>query len=209
MSSDWLIHSDLNLLKASLKTILSEIKKQELTKEFISNFSTYVSEASTKLNNWIQNEIKRRGTKNQALSNSLPEFVFDIFTQNDPEEEDQVGRLLNEMKKMEKTSQKYFEKYLDEMNTFNERMIEIDGSEDYNQKRIVEMRHANKKGISQQIFYPDVSDRISILVTSFGCWRLMMLVIKMAKPSPKSQSCRQHISSPTSVTNIDVAELYF
>ena len=140
-----------NSLKASLKTILSEIKEQELTKEFISNFSTYVSEASTKLNNWIQNEIKRRGTKNQALSNSLPEFVFDIFTQNDPEEEDQVGRLLNEMKKMEKTSQKYFEKYLDEMNTFNERMIEIDGSEDYNQKRIVEMRHANKKGISQRI----------------------------------------------------------
>lgn len=135
-----------------MKTILSEIKEQELTKEFISNFSTYVSEASTKLNNWIQNEIKRRGTKNQALSNSLPEFVFDIFTQNDPEEEDQVGRLLNEMKKMEKTSQKYFEKYLDEMNTFNERMIEIDGSEDYNQKRIVEMRQANKKGISQQFF---------------------------------------------------------
>ena len=27
-------------------------------------------------------------------------------------------------------------------------------------------------------------------------------MIKWSKPSPKSQSCRQHISSPTSVTNI-------
>jgi len=29
---------------------------------------------------------------------------------------------------------------------------------------------------------------------------------KRPKPSPTSQSCRQHISSPTSVTNIDVSQ---
>ena len=34
-----------------------------------------------------------------------------------------------------------------------------------------------------------------------------MLVTKTAKPSPTSQSCRQHISSPTSVTNIDVVDI--
>ena len=55
----------------------------------------------------------------------------------------------------------------------------------------------------------DVSDRISILVTSFGCrWPTLMLKArgcwwqKRPKPSPTSQSCLQHISSPTSVTNI-------
>ena len=37
--------------------------------------------------------------------------------------------------------------------------------------------------------------------------RQRMLVTKTAKSVTKSQSCRQHISSPTSVTNIDVASL--
>ena len=32
-----------------------------------------------------------------------------------------------------------------------------------------------------------------------------MLMTKTSKPSPTSQSCQRHISSPTSVTNIDVA----
>ena len=56
----------------------------------------------------------------------------------------------------------------------------------------------------------DVSDRILILVTSFGCWCPMLMLknkgcwwLKRSKPS---LSCRQHISSPTSVTNIDVAQ---
>ena len=56
-----------------------------------------------------------------------------------------------------------------------------------------------------------------MLVTNFGCWRqnfniddiFGMLVpeamLKDRKPSSTSQSCRQHILSPTSVTNIDVA----
>ena len=34
-----------------------------------------------------------------------------------------------------------------------------------------------------------------------------MLVTKPTKPSPTSQSCRQHISSPTSVANIEVVIL--
>ena len=52
----------------------------------------------------------------------------------------------------------------------------------------------------------DVSDRIRILVTIFGC-RCPKLMLKdtETKPSPTSQSCHQHILSPTSVTNIDVA----
>ena len=41
----------------------------------------------------------------------------------------------------------------------------------------------------------DVSDR------ERGCWWR-----KWPKPSPTSQSCRQHISSPTLATNIDVAK---
>ena len=62
----------------------------------------------------------------------------------------------------------------------------------------------------------DVSDRIAILVTSFGCWYILadrnvknrgFWRQKRPKPSPTSQSCRQHISSPTSVTNIEVATL--
>ena len=36
-----------------------------------------------------------------------------------------------------------------------------------------------------------------------GCWWQ-----NRPKPSPTSQSCRQHISSPTSVTNIDVALIH-
>ena len=60
--------------------------------------------------------------------------------------------------------------------------------------------------------FKSVGDRITILVTSFrhwcptpmlwdkGCWWL-----KWLKPAPTSSNCHQHISSPTSVTNIDVA----
>ena len=58
----------------------------------------------------------------------------------------------------------------------------------------------------------DVSDRTSILVTSFGCCCPPPLLKdrgcwwqKRPKLSPTSQSCRLHISSPTSVSNIDVA----
>ena len=59
--------------------------------------------------------------------------------------------------------------------------------------------------------FSGVGDRISILVTSFGCW-CPTLMLKdrgcwwhnQPKPLPTSQSCRQHISSPTSVANIDV-----
>ena len=57
-----------------------------------------------------------------------------------------------------------------------------------------------------------VGDRISILVTSFGCWCPTLMFKdrgcwrqKQPKPSPTSQSCHKHISSPTSVTKIDVA----
>ena len=58
-------------------------------------------------------------------------------------------------------------------------------------------------------------DRISILVTSFGCW-CPTLILKdteywwqnRPKPSPTSQSRREYISSPTSVANIDVAVWY-
>ena len=60
----------------------------------------------------------------------------------------------------------------------------------------------------------DVSDRISILVTSFGYWCPTLMLKdrvcwwqKRPKPSPTSQSCHQHISSPTSVTKIDVTIL--
>ena len=59
--------------------------------------------------------------------------------------------------------------------------------------------------------YIDVGGKFWMLVTEFrycptlmikdrGCWWQ-----KWRKPSPIFQSCRQHITSPTSVTNIDVA----
>ena len=58
----------------------------------------------------------------------------------------------------------------------------------------------------------DVSNRISILVTSLGCWCPTLILKdrvcwwqKQTKPSPTSQSYRQRISSPTSVTIVDVA----
>ena len=62
--------------------------------------------------------------------------------------------------------------------------------------------------------YIDVGDKW-MLVTIFGCW-CPTLTLKdrgcwwwnRLKPSPTSQSCRQHISSPTSVTNIDLAKTY-
>ena len=57
----------------------------------------------------------------------------------------------------------------------------------------------------------DLSTRILILVTFFGCWCPTLMLKdrgywwqKRQKPSSTSQSCRQHISSATSVTNIDV-----
>ena len=56
-----------------------------------------------------------------------------------------------------------------------------------------------------------VGDRILILMTSFECCcptlRLKDRVcwwLKRSKPLPTSQSCRQHISSPTSVPSIDL-----
>ena len=60
--------------------------------------------------------------------------------------------------------------------------------------------------------FSGVGDRISILMTSFWCW-CPTLMLKdrecwwqnQPNPSPISLSCRQHISSPIYVTNIDVA----
>jgi len=58
-----------------------------------------------------------------------------------------------------------------------------------------------------------VGDRIKILVTSFGCCCPTIMLIdkgwwwpKWRKPSPTSWNCHSHISSSTSVTNIDVAD---
>ena len=55
--------------------------------------------------------------------------------------------------------------------------------------------------------------RIKILVTSLGCWCPTLVLRyrgcwwpKRLKPSPTSENCHQHISSPTSVTSIDVAK---
>jgi len=57
-----------------------------------------------------------------------------------------------------------------------------------------------------------IGDRISTVAKSFECWCSTPMLKyrwcwwrKWPKPSPTSQSCRQHISSPTFVTNIDVA----
>ena len=46
--------------------------------------------------------------------------------------------------------------------------------------------------------FSDVGDRILILVAYFECWYPTL------PTSPPSQSCRQHITSPTSVTKIKV-----
>ena len=60
--------------------------------------------------------------------------------------------------------------------------------------------------------FKNVGDKIKILVTSFGCWCQTQMLRdrgywwpKWPKPSSTSQNCHQHISSPKSVTNIDVA----
>ena len=44
----------------------------------------------------------------------------------------------------------------------------------------------------------------TLILKDRGCWWQ-----KRPKPSPTSQSCNQHISSPTSVTNVDVADSTF
>ena len=65
--------------------------------------------------------------------------------------------------------------------------------------------------------FSDVGYRILILVTSFGCWcptlmlkdrRCCVWWQNRPKPSPTSQSRRQHISSPTFVTNINVTAFF-
>ena len=58
-----------------------------------------------------------------------------------------------------------------------------------------------------------VGDNFSILVKSFWCWYPTLKLKDRGcwwqnRPKPSSQSCRQHISSPTSVANIDVAKVY-
>ena len=56
---------------------------------------------------------------------------------------------------------------------------------------------------------------VAVLVTSFGCWCPTLMLKyrgcwwRKQKQSSTSQSCRQHISSPTSVTNIDVASFFY
>ena len=62
----------------------------------------------------------------------------------------------------------------------------------------------------------DISDRISILMTIFGsCCSTIILKDrrcwwqKRSIPSPTSQSCHKHMTSPTSVTNIDVTPEFF
>ena len=68
-------------------------------------------------------------------------------------------------------------------------------------------------------FQADIGDWywwILILVTSFESWCPTIMLKdkgcwwrKRSKPSPTSQKCLQHISSPTSVTNIDAAKLTY
>ena len=63
----------------------------------------------------------------------------------------------------------------------------------------------------------DVGD-IVMLVTDFGCWwqnnyvgdffRYVDDILNVLNRSPTSQTCHQHIWSPTSVTNIDVTEFF-
>ena len=72
-------------------------------------------------------------------------------------------------------------------------------------------RQATKMLVTIGWWWLYVGDGISILVTSSGCWCPTPMLKyrgcwwrKRPKPSPTFQSCRQHISSPTSVTNIDV-----
>ena len=51
-------------------------------------------------------------------------------------------------------------------------------------------------------------DRFKIFVTKSYCWRLFLLCcwfLSALNRSTTSQSCNQHISSPTSAKNIDVA----
>ena len=60
--------------------------------------------------------------------------------------------------------------------------------------------------------FKNVGDRINILVAFFGCWCPTLILrnkecwlLKWSEPSPTSLNCHSHISSSTSVTNIDVA----
>ena len=52
-------------------------------------------------------------------------------------------------------------------------------------------------------------DWFEMLVAEWLCWRLFRYVsdfLNVLNRSPTSQTCHQHIWSPTSVTNIDVTE---
>ena len=60
--------------------------------------------------------------------------------------------------------------------------------------------------------FQNVGDRIKILVTSYECWCPTLMLRdrgcwwpERPKLSPTSSNCPQHIFSPTSVTNINVA----
>ena len=63
--------------------------------------------------------------------------------------------------------------------------------------------------------FSDVGDRISVLVTCFECWCPTFIWKdsgcwwpKWPKRSSTSTSCHQHISSPTSITNIDDRDFF-
>jgi len=67
--------------------------------------------------------------------------------------------------------------------------------------------------IGSGLFEVFINDRLSLYgyATFFGCWCPTLMLEdrgcwrrKRLKPSPTSQSCHQHILSPTSVINIDV-----
>ena len=59
--------------------------------------------------------------------------------------------------------------------------------------------------VTSRCWWLYVGDKFWLLETEFQYWWHLLNVGKRTKPSPTSQSFRQHILSPTFVTNINVA----
>ena len=148
------------------KMILDEIMKRSLTLELEQHCVQSTTDQSKRIDKTMQIESSRRAIKLGGLKNTLSKSIINVLTGSDIENDKAVNACMNGYKKWHMSLSKYHTKFDEEKTRHSERQWEIEGSEDYNQKRIIEQRHeANKDRIVLE-YYDQLTIRIHTTLVS-------------------------------------------
>ena len=157
------------------KMVLNEIINRSLSTELDEYCSELVSDQSKKIDRSVQLESSRKATKLAGLKSCLSKSIIDVLTGSDLDNDKACNVLTNGFKKWTTSISKYHTKFSEEKTRFSERQWEIEGSEDYNQKRIVEQRHeANKDRIVLE-YYDQLVIRIHTTLASVNKLQISLI----------------------------------